>query len=458
MAHGSGSVSTRPLRIGIDAAMDGGGNPGGITQATIALISALGKLSDGDETYVILALPGHDDWIKPYLGPNQLIQPYPTEESGHRARWLLRRIANGRFGRVAKDRIRRTLFPAATNGVLVSGPPASPGFLESLGLNIMHFPWQQFVRTAIPTLFNPWDLQHLHYPYLLPIEEVTRRMLYYALACREATCIAVASQWGKEDFVNKLGLPPQKVRVVPLAAPTVAYAQPNAEDKRRVRATYALPDRFAFYPAQTYSHKNHLRLFEALVLLRDDHGVHLSLVCTGFQNDHSVALNEAISRLGLADQVHMLGYIPADHVRALYRLAEVTVFPTIFEGAGLPLLEAFAEGCPLACSRLPVLVEQAGNAALYFDPFDSEDIARALLRLHADVDLRDALRTRGGERVRLYSGESSARTYRALYRMLGGRALNDSDHTLLVAAEGGWADTVACRSLSSPLSSGHCRS
>jgi len=123
--------------------------------------------------------------------------------------------------------------------------------------------------------------------------------------------------------------------------------------------------------------------------------------------------------------------VPHGDLTVLYRLAELTVFPTLFEGGGFPLQEAFEEGSPLACSDLPVLKEQAADAARYFDPTSTESIASAILALHRDEPLRSLLRARGKSLAAASSWERSARTYRALYRHLAQGPLSDEDTALL---------------------------
>jgi glycosyltransferase involved in cell wall biosynthesis len=200
---------------------------------------------------------------------------------------------------------------------------------------------------------------------------------------------------------------------------------------KKIVHKFRLPLSFSFYPAQTWEHKNHLRLLEALALLRDRNGLEIHLVCTGKQNDFWRIIKKRVYELRLQNQVHFLGFVDATELRALYHLAQFVIHPSLFEGGGLPILEGFREGAPVACSNVTSLPEYAGDAALYFDPTSVESIADALCRMTTDVDLRESLRQRGVARVRQFTWERTAKTYRALYRKVAGKKLSDEDRDLL---------------------------
>jgi glycosyltransferase involved in cell wall biosynthesis len=139
--------------------------------------------------------------------------------------------------------------------------------------------------------------------------------------------------------------------------------------------------------------------------------------------------------LQLDKQVTFLGYVDPGHLRALYRLADFLIFPSLFEGGGFPLLEAFQEGVPVACSTATSLPEYGGDAVLLFDPQSLEAMADAIRTMLCDAELRDSLRARGSARAQLFTWEQTARTYRALYRKIAGRELGSEDADLLGRAQ-----------------------
>lgn len=406
------------MRIAINAQLDHQGYWGGVEQFLIGLVYGLGQLTDGDEEYLIVGHWREADWLKPYLGPNQRLIQAPRDMP-------VRAITPSQ--RFAK--FRRVLRRLAGEPAIYI--PPSDGYFESLGVDLVHFPYQLLSFCRLPFIYNPHDLQHLHHPEFFSPEEIAAREATMFPACWAARAVATDAQWVREDVIRQYRLPARRVFAIPMGAPTDLYEpvtdQPCAETRRRL----ALPEVFAFYPAQTWPHKNHLRLLEALALLRDRDGIRLNLVCSGKQNAFFPNLEQRIRELRLETQVRFLGFVEPTTVRALYRLAQFVIHPSLFEGGGLPILEAFREGVPVTGSDRTSLPEYAGDAALYFDPLSVESIADAVKRMATDATLRASLREHGRTRVQAFTWERTARTYRALYRYVAGKRLTRAEQTLL---------------------------
>jgi len=220
---------------------------------------------------------------------------------------------------------------------------------------------------------------------------------------------------------------------MPLAPPTQAFVEPDREMLSLVKQQYELDVPFALYPAMTWQHKNHIRLMEALLLLRDKHSIKLNLVCTGHKTDFWPEIKECIRRLDLEQQVKFPGMVPADELRSFYKLASFVVVPTLFEAASGPLFEAWQEGTPVACSTVTSLPEQARDGALFFDPYSAEAMANALLKMTQDENLRKHLSERGANRLRDFCWERTAKAYRAVYRRAAGRPITEEDQQYLEA-------------------------
>jgi glycosyltransferase involved in cell wall biosynthesis len=417
------------LKIAINAQLLPGNGAGGTECLLIGLVNALGRL-DGPEQYLVVGPWEHPDWLKSYLGQNQSIVRGPKAPSLKRALGPLKPLLKKVRG--ASSWVRK-------NGILLPWVEQSNGFYESLDCSVIHFPYQQFVTSGIPSVFHPHDLQHLHFPQFFPAIDVERREVTYRAACRAAHTIVVHSNWVKQDIVTQYKLQPRKVQVILAPPPVQAYAEPTAETLDLVRRTYKINSKFAFYPAVTWEHKNHLRLLDALALLHK-RGIKIELICTGYQTDFFPRIQNKVSELQLNDQVRFLGMIPAEHLRAIYRLAHFTVFPTLFEGAGLPLVEAWTEGSPITCSAVTSLIELAEDGALLFDPNSVESIAEAVTKMVSDVSLRKALIERGLARLNHFSWEIAAKAYRAVYRRAAGYCLSDEDQWLLNRGEANHAD------------------
>jgi glycosyltransferase involved in cell wall biosynthesis len=189
------------------------------------------------------------------------------------------------------------------------------------------------------------------------------------------------------------------------------------------------------YPAQTWPHKNHINLLKAVAILRD-RGLNVPLVFTGRRNAAAARIDRAIDELNLRALVTWLGFVEPDELMSALASADALVVPSRFEAASGPVWEAFAAGVPAACSAVTSLPEQLGDAGILFDPDDPADIAEAIRRLWCDEALRSALVNRGRERVAQFSWDRTALTFRAHYRRVAGRRLDESDAEFLATPPG----------------------
>jgi glycosyltransferase involved in cell wall biosynthesis len=416
------------LHVVIDAQINLSGNPGGVEQFIAGLVHALGEL-EGPERYTIVGPCEKPDWLAAVLGPNQRIvsAPQPTERLS-----TLKRIL-GPLREPISAAILRTRRATSTHGK-VWPVPESLGFFESLGGEVVHFPHQSFIRSALPTIYNPHDLQHRHLPDFFAPGEVARRETLYRAGCTYSRAVATASHWVAQDVERSYGVPSERIFVVHSGAATQRYAPSTQGTLDGVRRRLRLPDVFALYPAQTWPHKNHIGLIRALGLLREADDRRLCVVCTGAKNAFFPKVAREARARGVEEQVLFVGYVSPGDLRALYRLASFMVFPSLFEGGGLPVIEALRESLPVACSEATSLPEIVGDAALLFDPGSPEAIADALRRMMTDAALLAELRLRGHTRAAGFSWSRMAQTFRAVYRSVAGRSLSADDRDLLAAA------------------------
>lgn len=409
-----------PLRVCIDARMPHG-IYGGVEQLVLGLASAFSRLRDGDEEYLFLTYDGQDNWLGPALSGScrVLHAQMPRTEP------FLSRAVN-----VAASLARRWALLGERSKVVV---PPSDGTAERAGADVVHFTYQAGFRTSIPSIYHPHDLQHVHLPQFFSKAEIRWREITYRTLCEQAAMVAVASSWVKRDVVEHLRIPEEKVRVVPLAPIAEQYREPDARTLRSTREKFRLPDLFALYPAQTWPHKNHVGLLEALAGVRQRHGVTIPLVCTGRLTEFAPTIRQEARRLGLEESLALTGFVSGDELQAMYKLARAIVIPSLFEAASFPLWEAFKSGVPAACSNVTSLPEQAGDAALVFDPRDRDRMAAAIWSLWTDDDVRARLVERGRANVARYTWDATARAFRAHYRRLGGRPLAACEVEMLSA-------------------------
>jgi glycosyltransferase involved in cell wall biosynthesis len=256
-------------------------------------------------------------------------------------------------------------------------------------LDAVHFP----LSVMLPLVSHPpaattiLDLQHEFLPENFPRWELAYRRSLYAASARRSQIVIAISEHARETLVERLSLEPGRVRTIHLGV-----------DLERFSPVDAPREPFLLYPANAWPHKNHERLFEAIALLRREHR-DLRLVLTGEHAD-------------VPDYVDVRGRLSLDELVDLYQRASAVVFPSLYEGFGQPVLEALACACPVGCSDLPPLREVAGDAAVYFDPLDSESIASATLEAIARGG------SAGPERASRFTWDACARKHDAVYREL----------------------------------------
>ena len=392
---------------------------GGVQQVVIGLAHGLSKL-DGPEQYLFLTYDGAAEWLQPYLGGacRELVWG-PPPPGPSRLRQKLSRYAGLR---------------SIWQNVRHAKPPAlerSTGLIENSGVRVMHFTKQSAFVTDVPSVFQPHDLQHRHLPEFFPPLERRLRDMRYRAFCNQAAMVAVASTWVKRDLIAQYGIPAEKISVINWAPPTEAYQPVDAVVLKQVRERLRLPERYIFYPSQTWPHKNHLGLLRALATLRDDYGLTVPLVGSGRKTAFFREIEREVQRLSLGDQVHFVGFVRPAELQALYKMSVATVIPTKFEAASYPAWEAFSAGVPVACSRVTSLPDQVGDAALTFDPDSVPEIAAAINRLWTDASLRAQLVVKGKANVARFSWDRTARIFRAHYRRIGGEQLSPVDVDLI---------------------------
>jgi glycosyltransferase involved in cell wall biosynthesis len=238
------------------------------------------------------------------------------------------------------------------------------------------------------------------------------------LAARRAHRVVVPSESTRRDVVEHLGVPAERIDVVPHGAP--APDPPAVTPEAELRARLGLGEQpIVLSPSAKRPHKNLARLIRALADIEPARRP--ALVIPGYSTPHEAELRDLAVSLGVGDVVHLPAWLAAADLEGLYRAATCLVFPSLHEGFGLPVLEALARGLPVACSDRSSLPEVAGQAALVFDPEDSDAIREAIERLLADAGLRGRLSAAGREQAARFTWKRAAELTVASYR----RALSE---------------------------------
>jgi len=260
------------------------------------------------------------------------------------------------------------------------------------------------------------DCIHLMFPQYLP-----NRLAYgyargsIAAASKRATRVLTVSESSKRDILKFVDIPPDKIDVIYNAYDLRFGIEPREEDVVRVRERYQLNDEFVLYAGNVKPHKNLGRLIEAFHHVRDRGLDHLKLVLIGDDISKYAALRRAVHQHQLHKYVRFLGYLPEETLAVMYRLAGVFVFPSLYEGFGLPPLEAMASGTPVVTSNVSSLPEVAGDAALLVDPYDPIAIADGIFTVLTDVAVRRQLRRKGMARAQQFSWETAVEHVRKIY-------------------------------------------
>jgi glycosyltransferase involved in cell wall biosynthesis len=260
------------------------------------------------------------------------------------------------------------------------------------------------------------DCIHLMFPQYLP----SRLAYAYArtflwTATRQAERVLTVSEASRRDLLRLLGVRPEKISVIPNAIDERFWEPPPDEEVVRVRERFQLNDPFVLYTGNIKPHKNVERLIDAFYRLRRGGPDNLRLLIIGDEISKYPTLRRAVHRYMLHKHVRFLGFVPDRTLAVLYRLAAVFAFPSLYEGFGLPPLEAMASGTPVVTSNVSSLPEVVGDAAVLIDPYDPDAIAAGLRRVLEDEDLRADLRARGYRRAREFSWERSVARIREIY-------------------------------------------
>jgi glycosyltransferase involved in cell wall biosynthesis len=327
----------------------------------------------------------------------------------------------GAFARRTRLRLERAVFARLRLDHWESPEVQSLRFAQSLDAEIVYSYPGYIYPDLYPlrhVLMVP-DIQHEYFPEFFSAQALEERRRLYGDSIQRADHICAISEFTRQTLIERLGVAPDKITTVVLAAdPIFNINGVPSEDEATLRKYGLQPNSYLFFPAHTWHHKNHRTVIDALRILRDTYGLTPTLVCTGGAREAQPALEQQIAEYGLQNQVRFLGYCPHGDLPALYRGAACLIFASLFEGFGMPVLEAMACGCPVICSNTSSLPEIAGDAALQVDPFDGQAFAAAAARLLRDPDLRAVMRARGLPQAARFSWQRHTReTIAVFYRV-----------------------------------------
>jgi glycosyltransferase involved in cell wall biosynthesis len=333
---------------------------------------------------------------------------------------------------------------------------AGLGPLAQHGVDLLLCPMTdpQHAEPGVPTVSVIYDLQHLAYPDFFSAAERGHRDGFFSRVRQTADAIVCISEFTRREVIARLGIDEARVSAIPIAV-HARLPLPPAEQVQAVRERYGLEDApFLLFPANGWPHKNHRVLLVAFArVVRERPDLRVRLVLAGNLLGMSQELSEAVETMGLADRVRLVGFVPDADLAALWRGAACLVFPTLYEGFGIPLVEAMRFGTPIISSDAASLPEVGGDAARYVDPRRPGDIAAAIIEMLEHPTLHHELTVRGAQRLSRFDTGAMVRSYLDVID----RALAVKGHVQVARVEGLFADRwlgPSTTALSGPSSKG----
>jgi glycosyltransferase involved in cell wall biosynthesis len=294
---------------------------------------------------------------------------------------------------------------------------ALPLALRQIQPDIFHCQYIKPLWGSGKTVVTIHDLAHEHHPEFFHPAEVARMKKFVPWTARKAHHILTVSEFSAADIARRFGVPREKITVAYQAASPDFHPRDKQSCQQRLAQAYGVRAPFILYVGRIQARKNLPRLVEGYARLRKQ-GATAGLVIVGRKDWQSELLLEKIRELGLEGNVLFPGFVPFEDLPLFYNAAEVFVFPSFFEGFGLPVIESMASGVPTITSFGSSLEEVAGNGALLIDPSDTNSIAAALEKVLSDRELRERLAAAGIQRAGEFRQDDLVKKTLAVYNAI----------------------------------------
>ncbi|MCD6327346.1 glycosyltransferase family 4 protein [bacterium] len=295
---------------------------------------------------------------------------------------------------------------------------------KRLRLDLLH--WLHYPSSPLkPCRFviSIHDINHLVYPQFM---RSRRSGLIYAkamlrLASKVADRIITASESSKKEIVERLKIAPERVSVVSNGVAPIFRPQNKEQALDCLARDYALEQPYILHVGSLRQHKNIDRLIDAFAIIKKREPLEHCLVIAGDHSEQGALLRQKACDMGLERAIRFLGAIEHGKLPTLYSGADLFVFPSLYEGFGLPPVEAMASGVPVCASNIPVLVEVIGRAGEFFDPESPQEMADAIISVLTDSEKRESLRIEGLARAKSFSWRETARKTLGIYHEVLGK-------------------------------------
>jgi glycosyltransferase involved in cell wall biosynthesis len=388
--------------------------PGGAKSFVIELVRQLSELAEGIRFILLTQAASHEELAELENNNAKRVAVIGENPSSARKSTIASRILRRLPARLATVTAHSGAFAIST---LKRWRTGSENPRSKVDLLFCPFTAPTYFERGVPTVSIIYDLQHQSYPEFFSSREIARREAVFAQACRRSDLLIAISEFSRRAAIAAAGLDPARIKTVHLnISPRFMRRDDNAEVILE-RSGIGL-SRYLIYPANFWKHKNHEMLLRAFAMARE-RGLasEVKLVCTGDPGSQRDYLQGVARNLNLAEHVVFTGYIADSEFLTVLANSAGLIFPSLYEGFGLPIVEAMAAGIPVACSNAASMPEVAGGAAILFDPRSPEQIAEAVISLVHDRELRTRLIEAGINRATQFSNpRGMAKEYLMLFQ------------------------------------------
>ena len=403
-----------------------GGTNGGAKPMVLALLQELPRLMPAAHFVLLTADYSHDELAfldAPNVERKCVLMTQPADEArrpsvNQRIRWMARQKI---FSRLPL-RIKRPLQQLYYRLRLIRVSTTAPSLLKELGADLLFctIGTPTYYDPSVPTLSVVYDLQFQDYPQFFEPEDLMLRQLHYQQTCNLSDHIVTISEFTRQSVLQSSSFQPDQVTTIHISL-VHEFETASTQEVQAFLQRFGLQEKgYLFYPANFWEHKNHRRLLESFEQFH--HGQQhspLKLVMTGALDERRQSLQLQCQAAGLDKKVVLLGYLPEHELGILFQNAKALVFPSLYEGFGIPLLEAMQAGVPVACSNATSLPEVGGDSVLYFTPTDTQEILQAIETLDQDENIRTMLIEKGMARYKVFGApREMARKYQSVIEQI----------------------------------------
>lgn len=267
-----------------------------------------------------------------------------------------------------------------------------------------------------PTIITVYDLAYLYLPYAYTYRTRLYLKSLLSLSLKQSDIVIAISESTKDDIINNFPISADKIHVIYAGVDDIFRPFNDKEELEKVKKIYNIKGDFILTVSLISPRKNLISLIKAFKLLKDHNKISGQLVIVGKKGWLYKELFKEVAQSGLEEDIILCGYIPTEHLLCLYNAAATFVYPSLYEGFGLPILEAMASGCPVVASNVSSMPEVCGEAALLVDPKDIEALALAISDIVSTHSLRLALIKKGLERVNMFNWRRTAEETLTVYK------------------------------------------